>query len=164
MPLIKDCEIVEDSWTSIEDDADLPADGDIIISLERLTEQGSAIKDRKGRTGLRLPNTAEVSDLKDLLQHLSLVALEFPAFTDGRAYSQAWHLRHEQSFVGEIRATGNVLADQAAYMLRSGFDSFEIPEGKNIETIRQSLAAMTHAYQRGYGETTNAFRRQFSLR
>lgn len=163
MPLIKDGIEVEDSWTAPAPGGDIPEKGDLILSLEELVEAEDKLKGRNGRLGVRLPNSANIQELKDVLANVELVILEFPAFADGRAYSQAWQLRNELGFKGEIRATGNVLADQAAFMLRSGFDSFELEEGSSLETLKRALASMTHAYQRGFGEPGRGLRRPLSF-
>ena len=60
------------------------------------------------------------------LDRLAVVALVFPSFRDGRAYSQARLLRERHNYRGELRATGQVLRDQFLFMLRAGFDSFEV--------------------------------------
>ena len=72
-----------------------------------------------------LANTDPVEDLAPHLGRLRLIVLEFPKFSDGRAYSQARLLRGRMGYRGELRATGAVLQDQVAFMLRCGFDSFE---------------------------------------
>src|SRR5262249_17292732 len=72
-----------------------------------------------GPTIARLPSSFRISTG-------SLVALVFPNFRDGRAYSQARLLRERHQFRGELRATGQVLRDQLLFMQRAGFDAFEV--------------------------------------
>ena len=72
-----------------------------------------------------LANTDELAALETQLGRLKLIALNFPRYTDGRAYSQARLLRGRLGYRGELRATGQVLRDQLPFMLRCGFDSFE---------------------------------------
>lgn len=165
MPLIKNGEIVEDSWRRLDDEAELPGDGDVILSLDRLTADRDQIATRNGQTGVILPNSAEVEEIEALLPHLSLIALEFPAFTDGRAYSQAHQLRAKLGYTGELRAIGVVLADQAAFMRRVGIDAFETDGRQSLNTWKKALHSMTLAYQRGYsGETTTRHRAERSGR
>ena len=150
MPLIRDGAFADDPWVALDDESPLPGDRDVIVSLDRLKAESGRIAGRNGRTGVALPNDADPREIADLLAHLDLVALHFPAFTDGRAYSQARQLRIQLGFAGELRATGNVLADQAAFMLRVGFDSFEVGDDVSPETWNRAASAMSLAYQRGY--------------
>ena len=150
MPIISNGEIVEDAWILAGEDTELPSGADVILPLARLQADADAARHHVGRLGVLLPNDAELEEIADLLPRLALVVLEFPAFTDGRAYSQARRLRTQYAFTGELRASGNVLADQAAFMTRVGFDSFDVADGQPLETWRDALAAMTGAYQQGY--------------
>jgi uncharacterized protein (DUF934 family) len=82
------------------------------------------------------------------LPRLALIVLPFPAFTDGRAYSLARQIR-ETGFVGELRASGNVLPDQLQFMRQVGFDAFEVPDRFTPEVWLRSARQMSLAYQRG---------------
>ncbi|RME96696.1 MAG: DUF934 domain-containing protein [Alphaproteobacteria bacterium] len=151
MPLIRNGEPVDDGWIRIGDDAPLPEEGDVLLPLERAMAEMERIRGRKGRVGAILENTADPRRLANLLPHLELIVLEFPAFTDGRAYSQARHLRSRLGYTGELRASGDVLPDQAAFMERVGFDSFEVAEDVSLATWNRARHAISGAYQRGYG-------------
>ena len=85
---------------------------------------------RAGKTGVIWPNNRDVDDLVPYLDRLAAVALVFPTFRDGRAYSQARLLRERHGYRGELRATGQVLRDQFVFMLRAGFDAFEVKQGQ----------------------------------
>lgn len=150
MPLIKNGQIIADRWVRVEDDADLPASGDILVSFERFKDGTAAFTAREGRTGVVLSNDTEPEELKPHLKDIDLVALTFPAFTDGRAYSQARQIRTQLGFKGELRAIGNVLADQAAFMIRVGFDAFEVDESQSVDVWNSAKRSMSVAYQRGY--------------
>jgi uncharacterized protein (DUF934 family) len=150
MPLIKDGQIVDDGWVFLSDEAELPSRGDVIVSLERLKKETDAIQARTGRTGVALDNSIDEGEVEVYLPHLDLIALTFPAFTDGRAYSQARQLRTKYGFEGELRATGNVLADQAAFLHRVGFDSFEVDAAQSLDVWNKAVRSMSVAYQRGY--------------
>ena len=69
-----------------------------------------------GQTGVLWPNDRDVAELAPYLDRLALVALAFPNFKDGRAYSQARILRERHRFRGELRATGQVLRDQFLFL------------------------------------------------
>ena len=66
----------------------------------------------------------------------------FPKFQDGRAYSQARILRERLGFRGELRATGQVLRDQFVFMLRAGFDSFEVKKDADAKVVRRGVEAL----------------------
>ena len=150
MPLIKDGQFVEDSWSVLAEDDEIPGRGDVIVPLERYLSDTDAFNRRVGRVGVALENTAAPDDIAAHLNDIDLVALDFPAFTDGRAYSQARQLRHQLGFSGELRATGNVLADQAGFLKQVGFDSFEVASDQSIDVWIKAGDAVTLAYQRGY--------------
>ena len=75
------------------------------------------------------------------------IDLHFPKFTDGRAFSQARLLRKRLGFLGEIRATGDVLIDQLVQMHRSGFTSAVLAEGQNPEVAERQFARYSAFYQ-----------------
>ncbi|MHA1154101.1 MAG: DUF934 domain-containing protein, partial [Alphaproteobacteria bacterium] len=76
-----------------------------------------------------------------------VIALEFPSFGDGRAYSYARLLRERHGYRGELRAVGNVLRDQALFMRRCGFDAFEVAEGTAVAGWREALGEISVFYQ-----------------
>ena len=84
-----------------------------------------------------------------------MVALDFPAFTDGRAYSTARLLRERHGYLGELRAVGDVLLDQIPFMLRCGFDAFEVAQNVTLEQIEAITDRYTAWYQpTGDGRST----------
>ncbi len=125
MPLLKDCQFVEDTWVRLDDEAAAPDDADVIVSFGRLLRDYEALSWRRGRLGVELSNDQRASVLKTFLPGLSLIALPFPKFADGRAYSQARQIR-QTGFDGELRASGDVLPDQLAHMAEVGFDAFDV--------------------------------------
>ena len=82
-----------------------------------------------------------------MLDRLALIALVFPNFRDGRAYSQARLLRERYGYRGELRATGQVLRDQFVFMLRAGFDAFEVKKPGDAEAFAAALARYSVFYQ-----------------
>nr|WP_297352221.1 DUF934 domain-containing protein [uncultured Caldimonas sp.] len=98
---------------------------------------------------LRVPNDVELADLarSGALQDADRIELDFPKFTDGRAFSQAVLLRRRYGFKGEIRATGDVLIDQLLQMQRCGFDSAVLREGQDPDTARRQLDRFNGFYQ-----------------
>jgi uncharacterized protein (DUF934 family) len=91
------------------------------------------------------------------LPRLALVALAFPKFRDGRAYSAASLLRDRFRFGGEVRAVGDVLRDQALLMLRCGFDAFEPADGSTVADWAHALHRFRHVYQAAADRRAPAF-------
>ena len=110
------------------------------------------------------PNNRDVDDLVPYLDRLAVVALVFPTFRDGRAYSQARLLRERHGFRGELRATGQVLRDQFVFMLRAGFDAFEVKKEADAEAFANTAKRYSVFYQpTGDGRVT-ALHRRMQLR
>jgi uncharacterized protein (DUF934 family) len=140
VPLLKNAKIIEDPYIRVEGDEPLPDQGAVLVELARWQTDRDTLIARDADVGVQLTSADPPGAIADDLVHLSLVALEFPAFTDGRAYSYARLLRERHGYPGEIRAVGDVLIEQLHFMHRAGFDSFEFssdqPEGD--WTIAQS--------------------------
>ena len=113
MPLLKDGRLVEDPWRVIDDASPLPASEPAIVSFARFQAERDALLARSAPLGVTLRNTDAIDALAGAVDRLELIALEFPKFSDGRAYSQARGLRERLGFAGELRVTGDVLIDQA---------------------------------------------------
>ncbi len=126
MALIKAGQLVDDAFISVADDAALPAAGAVIVSLERWQASGEALLRRDEPVGVRLRSDEPPELIGDGLGKLAVIALEFPAFRDGRAYSYARLLREKYAYRGELRAVGDVLLEQLHFMVRTGFDAFEL--------------------------------------
>lgn len=99
----------------------------------------------KGLNVLQVPNDTDVSGLN--LQGIKRIELQFPKFTDGRAYSQAYLLRRRLGFKGELRATGDVLVDQVLPLQRSGFSSAVLRADQDLASAQQQLNHFAQFYQ-----------------
>lgn len=91
------------------------------------------------------------------LNGITRIDLQFPAFTDGRAYSQAFLLRRRLRFVGELRATGDVLIDQLVQMKRTGFDVAVLAEGVDASAAQRQLQRYASFYQGSAVDTQPLF-------
>lgn len=160
--VIKNREIVEDGWQQVADETELPVDGPIIVSWARWQAQREALLQRDDPVGVRLPNTADVAELAHDLPALALVALEFPKFSDGRAYSQARLLRERYGYRGELRAVGDVLRDQLFFMARVGFDAFELRADRSLTDALSAFADFTESYQPATDQSQPLYRRMRS--
>jgi uncharacterized protein (DUF934 family) len=164
MPLVKGGKIISDPFVQVADEAGIPGEGAILISAARFLEDAEALSSRPGRTGVSWPNNRDVDDLVPYLGRLAAVALLFPTFRDGRAYSQARLLRERHGFKGELRATGQVLRDQFIFMLRAGFDAFEVKKDGDAEAFAATVKRYSVFYQpTGDGRIT-ALHRRMQLR
>ena len=147
MPLIKDDEFVVDPWVAVDDEEDLPEGAPAIVSLKRWQAERVALAGRNAPLGIRLRADQPPAPIAEDLDRFQVVALEFPSFGDGRAYSYARLLRERFGYRGELRAVGNVLRDQALFMRRCGFDSFEVAEGTGVDGWREALGEISVFYQ-----------------
>ncbi|MEK9725426.1 MAG: DUF934 domain-containing protein [Rhodospirillaceae bacterium] len=147
MPLLKDGAVADDPWTNLADDDALPADGPAIVSLKRWRAERDALIARPGPLGLRLTSEQTPGQVADDLGHFQLVALDFPAFTDGRSFSNARRLRDRYGFKGEVRATGAVCRDQFWHLKRCGFDAVVVSYTETVDGWEAAVAAITTPYQ-----------------
>ncbi len=147
MPLIKGGKIVADPWLHAADDEVLPDEGPVIVSLSRWRIEGDSLRVRIGPIGVRLAADEPPAGIANDLDRLALIALDFPVFRDGRAYSHARLLRERFGFDGEVRATGNVLRDQFLFMHRCGFDAFVVADPAQADAWLQSISEISVWYQ-----------------
>jgi uncharacterized protein (DUF934 family) len=144
--LIKSGAYADDVFTAVADDAALP-EGAVIVSLARFRKDREALLARNTPLGITLQSSEDPTVLGDDLSHFALIALQFPKFRDGRAFSWARKLRTKLGYTGEIRAVGDFLFDQVNYQHRTGFDAWEVPDTFTLEQFNAALAEMTNVYQ-----------------
>jgi uncharacterized protein (DUF934 family) len=161
MQFIKNGQIAADPWVLIEGDEPVPPDVPAIVSADWL---GVSLPERTAPLGVAWPNDKPICDLAPYLDRLALVSLEFPVFRDGRAYTQARQLRERYAFKGEIRATGDVLRDQFLFMVRAGFDAFEVKKESDAEAFAQALREFTVLYQRTEAGSLPGLQIRFPIR
>lgn len=158
MPLVKNGQVVTDRFTAILDDAPVPAEGAVLVTADRFLADAADLTARAGEIGVLWPNNRGVDALEPWLDKLAMIALVFPKFKDGRAYSQARILRERYKYHGELRATGEVLRDQFVFMLRAGFDSLDVKKEADAAAYADVLKRYSVFYQpTGDGKVT-AFR------
>ena len=144
--LIKSSAFISDTYAQVGDDAALP-EGPVLVSLARFEKEREALLARNTPVGVLLQSDQSPEKLGDDVTRLSLVALDFPKFRDGRAFSWARMLRTRLGFTGEIRAVGDFLYDQISYQHRVGFDSWLVPDTFRLEDFTKALGEMTNVYQ-----------------
>jgi len=164
--IIRDRAIVEDDWTRLDDAAPLPASGKVIVSHARW-QADKALLAARGNVGLAIPPTLDVTELKDDLGTLALVAVPFNFIQpkpeggrtfDGRGYSQARALRERFGFKGEVRAVGDVFRDAMFYMQRCGVDAFELKG--DLQDALSAFKDFSFGYQGAADDPTPIFRRR----
>jgi uncharacterized protein (DUF934 family) len=156
MPLLRAGRFVEDDWWPLADDEAVPISGRIIVPAARLLAEPAAFDAFSGELGVRLEPAQRVEQLEPWLPRLTLVALSFPVFSDGRAFSTARILRERYGFAGEVRATGEVLVDRYQFMRQCGFDSFEVTQERTLASWAKAHVEMTLSYQPDYAEPRGA--------
>lgn len=138
--------LASNDWLDLGDE-DEAVDGPILVSAARFAAQADELLTGNRPVGVRLRSEEPVEPLAYDLPRLALVALEFPKFRDGRPYTAAQLLRTRYGFTGEIRAVGEVLREQAGFMVRCGFDAFEPADGSGPEDWGRAAGLFRHVYQ-----------------
>ena len=155
MPLIKlgahahdkGGQFVEDPFFFVPDGKAFPDEKGVIVTLARFLGEKENLFAHRPLVGVRLASSENPQVLKPDLPRLAAVVLEFPKFRDGRAFSWARMLRTRFAYKGEIRASGDFLPDQLAFMARTGFDAFEVRQDFTLEQFHHAMAEITHPYQ-----------------
>jgi uncharacterized protein (DUF934 family) len=135
MPLWRREGFVEDPWTVLGDDASVPEDGAIVVSLKRWLGERLTLMSRADPVGVAVEAGADAQAHLADLANRPLVALAFDKFADGRSFSYARLLRDRHGFGGELRAIGDVLIDEIPLMLRCGFDSFDVTNAPTLRAL-----------------------------
>ena len=147
MRLVKSGHVIDDRYVRVLDDAPIPDDVPVLVPAARFLADVADIARREAPTGVLWPNNRKVAELAPHLDALALVALVFPSFRDGRAYSQARLLRENYGFRGELRATGDVLRDQFIFLVRAGFDAFEVTKDSDAAAFAEAVHRYSVFYQ-----------------
>lgn len=163
--LIKDSALAHDTYielTAEQAEQALP-DGDVLVDLATLRAHQPRLLAHEGRLGVRLKSEEFAELIVDLLPHLDLVAIEFPAFADGRGYSTAYLLRTRYQFNGELRAVGDIFKDTMFYQQRVGFNAFVVAsESVALEAIK-GLSTFRDVYHASADEDRPLFLRRASV-
>ena len=149
MRVIKHREIVTDDWQRLADlgPEDALPPGKVIVPFSWWQANRENLIARGKKYAVCINGSHEVEEVAQDLENFELIALEFPAFKDGRCYSHARLLRERYHYQGELRAVGDVLRDQLYYMERCGIDSYEVRADKNIEDALKAFTEFSVRYQ-----------------
>lgn len=152
----RDLHWAEDVFTDVADEDEIP-EGPVILSLARFQAEGDALITSNRPVGVRIQAGEAIEDLAYDLPRIAVVALVFPKFRDGRHYSAARLLRERYAYTGEIRAVGDVLREQANFMLRCGFDAFVPADASTPEEWAGAGSRYRHVYQRATDDRIPAY-------
>ena len=162
MALLKKHELVDDLWTLL-DGTDDPSNVDRpLITLEAWDLHNVVLRRGNAPLGILLKSHQSPLAISDSLDRFSLIALDFPNVSDGRAFSYARLLRDRYDFQGEVRAVGEVRRDQYLFMLRCGFDAFEVNDTIDPTDWRDAASEVSVFYQPGSNNVPWSFRRRNS--
>lgn len=163
--LIKDRAIVDDSYSFVAAGEDasltLPA-APVLVKLSTWQQHRDALLAHPHAKGVQLAPDEFADTIAADLDKLDLVAIEFPAFADGRGYSTAHTLRSRHGYKGELRAVGDVFKDTLFYQQRSGFNAFAVRADKNIEDALLGLQTFSEPYQGSAENPAPLFRRRLN--
>ena len=162
MPLVKRGRVVEDTYLRVVDDAPIPDGVAVIVPAARFLADAAELTRRSAPTGLVWPNDRKVAELAPWLDRLALIALTFPNFRDGRAYTQARQLRERYGFRGELRATGEILRDQFLFLIRAGFNSLEVKKAADAAAYAEAVGRYSVFYQQSANGSAPVQRRRLS--
>jgi len=149
----------DDRFTVVADDLPVP-EGDVIVSLARFKAEGAALSAHGRDVGVQVEADQSVEDLAYDLPNVAVVSavfLTFPKFRDGRAFTSGRLLRERYAFTGEVRAVGDVLREQAGFMVRCGFNAFAPADGSTPEQWAAAANRFRHVYQRAADDREPAF-------
>jgi len=162
--IIKGHAIAADDWRVLRLDegqtaeqVELP-EGKLIVPLAVWTTRQAELAPRAD-VGVWLAPDEPASALKNDLNRVKLIAVDFPKFTDGRGYSTAFNLRKRLAYTGELRAIGDVLRDQLFSMRRVGFDAYAVRADRSVDDALKSLTDFTETYQASVDQPLPLFRR-----
>jgi uncharacterized protein (DUF934 family) len=151
--VIRGGRLVDDPWFPVDAEEGLHGDHQILT-----LEQWEGLSDRAG-SAVQLEPDHSPAPLLPYLEQLALVAINFPVHTDGRGFSYGRELR-ESGYRGELRAVGHFIRDQLHYLMRCGFDSFQMADETQMDEALASLDDFDEHYQAGYDQPLPLFRRR----
>jgi phosphoadenosine phosphosulfate reductase len=165
MALWKNGAFVADAWRTIAEGEDIPPSGHVIVPLDWWRQERAAFEGSNAAFGVVVQPGTPLESFAADIHRFAVIALAFPKFGDGRAFSMARLLRERYGFTGELRAVGDVLIDQIQMMERCGFDTFEIGDPVTERLLRER-GAPTYAlfYQPGAGAEAAAGARPWARR
>jgi uncharacterized protein (DUF934 family) len=159
--VIRDGRIVDDEWILLAKDDLIEFRPHTIVSLTNWVANRDKFAEST-QVGIWLDSDEDPQLIADDVAALPLIALNFPIFTDGRAYSTASILRRVYAFEGELRAIGDVRRDQMEQMQRCGFNSFQLAQGQDPMAALAAFKLFSYNYQSSIDRPNPLFRNRNS--
>lgn len=156
--IIKDLNVVEDSWQVWRDTETLPATGDYIVPLNLWQAHKEELL-ALGNIAVFLASDQSPKLLGADVKSFTLIAVDFPKFADGRGFSYGRELREQHGFTGELRAIGDFMRDQLYFLKRCGFNSFAL-QSDELDEALASFNDFSDAYQPSIDQALPIFRRR----
>lgn len=147
MALLKNNAVIDDPFADATGRETIPASGPVLVDLDQWQSHREQLLQRTEPVGVKLRSDQPPESIAEDLHSITLIALEFPVFRDGRAYSYARLLRGQYGFSGEIRAVGDVHLEQLHFMERTGFDAFELESDDPLGDMQIASADFDVWYQ-----------------
>lgn len=132
----------------------------ILVNAQLWTEHRDILLQLGKDVAVWLDSDQDPEQLAADLAHLSLIALNFPGFMDGRSYSAATMLRQQYKYSGELRAIGDVLRDQLFFLKRCGFTTFDLKDSVKLEDAKTAFIDFRDSYQSTVEQPQPLFRRR----
>lgn len=158
--VLKDNRLIDDSWTVLAEDSESLPSGDILLSYSQWQTFSDQLDSHDGSVGVIIEGNADIEDIIEPLLKLPLIAINFPKFADGRAFSSARLIRERYEYSGEIRAVGGFMRDQLYYLSRCGFNAFKFDDSVDLTESAKSLQDFSEAYQVSVDQESPLFRRR----
>lgn len=154
MPVVDRNGPIADAWVRLADDAPVPQGGAVLVSFARLKSDDNALFAGAKAVGVEITGDVDLEEVIPYLPRLSLVVARFTTMRDGRPFSIGRLLRERYGYKADLRAVGPFIPDQVLFLLRTGFNSFEVEDGFSIEALKRSVAAFATWYQRSAERAT----------
>jgi len=153
LEIIENGQIINDQYTRANDTLSFDTVR-ISVSWSQWQEHRERLLEAKASEviqalAVRIGPAMEIEQIAADQSHFDLIVLEFEAFTDGRPFSTAQLLRDKYGFSGQIRAEGDIVPDQLAFLIRCGFDQIVLPQKIEPESFLQRFPS---TYQSGFGD------------
>lgn len=140
---------IADTWERLADGAPVRPGASVLVSFHRLKNEHNALFAEAGAVGVEIGGDVTLDELEPFLPRLGLVVVRFAFMRDGRPFSIGRLLRERYGYARDLRAAGDFIPDQVLFLLRCGFNSFEVGSAFSVDALKRAVSAYTVWYQRG---------------